>query len=341
MMKALLIFLMYTFIFNSFAISSQTSQISSPFCLDLEVELTSIKWSPDDEWVAIGGNGGIYLFDSSFENNQNLSVNADDFVITLDWNDTGSQIAALYTNGDIMIWDISTKEVVTHIETNLVRPADLDWNFNNEKIAINNEYGQILIYNLNDSLLYPIELDDDYLQMGNLQWHTNNTWLVFDGGFAIVIWDTESNMSIERIYTNNSLLATWNPVNTDSLILAGQDPTHMVFPNQVAIYSWDLITRDFDILGIYQEQTGTSSTRLYSFAWQPIGQFFAVHSLDGKIRVWKFGDKNIQYEIEAPERFSWGDIRTYNGLAWSNKGNRLGDVGVDGQACIWDMSHLE
>jgi len=174
-------------------------------------------------------------------------------------------------------------------------------------------------------------------------WHI--PFLAFYALDKIIIWDVEKNELNNSLRVSSHFTPLWYH-DSYNLILGGSIPNSLTidFPNYFAIFTWDIESYQIDInvtLQYEQFEEYYSVTQFYSLVLHPNGDIISGYAFNDRVYIWSLSDKNFFVEFQSLPRGEWFEFPAYNSLAWSPDGQFLGNVGADGQACIWDMSHLE
>ncbi len=342
-MKKLLLTITLCFLsFGYFQQSTVLAQIiPNPDCLSLDGVLTSIAWSPDNQFIALGGQTGVHIYTNTLEYVYSYQTNNDNFVYSFEWNVDSSKLATLYSDGDVYIWDMINKDEYVMIDSELSNVAMLDWSPDNTKLAMSSRLGQLSLYNILTDNLVILGANNEYQTIDSISWNTDSNLLSFNTGESIIIWDTEINEEFAKLRTGYDFIVNWDD---NSLLFSGRlsnGINNIDFPSYFVVYNWNIEPHNIEIIVANTYQSSSYLTRFYSFVIHPNKNIVSGYAFNDKIYIWKLDDKNFSLEIDGLVRGEWVGMPAYNSLAWSPDGQFIGNVGPSGQACIWDMSSLE
>lgn len=316
-----------------------------PNCHNHEDVQTTISWSPNNRWLIVGGKNGVHLYTASFDYIRSIYTSGDNFVYSVDWDSSGNKLAILYADGKVLITNVEVEDTDVYWDTELASVVMLDWSPNDRLILVSSRRGNIASYNTDTNESTQLELDEEYRSIEGISWSFDNRFIAFYAVDKIIVWDMEENKLYKSLRVASHLIPYWYQ-NSYDLILGGSIPNNLTidFPNYFAIFTWHIENQQIDInttLQYEQFEEYYSVTQFYSLKLHPNGDIISGYAFNNQIYIWRFSDKNFFIEFPALPRGEWFEFPAYNSLAWSPDGRFLGNVGADGQACIWDMSSLE
>eukprot|EP00903_Cladosiphon_okamuranus_P008272 g7961.t1 len=107
-----------------------------------------VKWQPEGNLLATAGqNGLVHIFDRHGQRVDEISLQGQGQILSLDWDVDGECLAVLQEgNGVIPLWDSSSRSTLS-IDTNLKDPTFMAWSAVGPQLAVGTAKGNILMYN--------------------------------------------------------------------------------------------------------------------------------------------------------------------------------------------------
>ncbi|CAM9307951.1 unnamed protein product [Choristocarpus tenellus] len=116
-----------------------------------------IKWQPEGNLLATAGkNCLVHIFDRHGQRVDEISLQGNGAITSLDWDMDGDSLAVLQEgNGIIPIWDSSSRKILS-VDTNLKDPTFMAWSKVGPQLAVGTAKGNLLIYNKNTRKKIPV-----------------------------------------------------------------------------------------------------------------------------------------------------------------------------------------
>jgi WD40 repeat protein len=311
-------------------------------CFSVADGLSIIEWNYNGDLIAIGGEGGIYIYNTDFEFLFSLIIPDENYAISLDWDINENYLIVLYPSGNIYVWDVEHKKVILNWFVSTYTPRDIAW-IPDHSLITTLGYGGLLSYNtLNDAQYSSYSDESPFLAASNLEL-INNHYAIFQfvstSSAPVIIFDLENFSEIKYIDEVVLFIFTWD-MNNEKIFWAGHNLSDRETPLQNEIYTTDKNGGNKEFFASFipnPDNTLTSGRGFYSLSLNTDSTYLATFGFDQWIYIWKVDDKTLVTSFEG----LFVEPPAYDSLAWSPDGQFLGNVGANGQACIWDMSHLE
>ena len=185
----------------------------------------ALDFSPDDQFLAMGGTGGVwlwYLADGFLEDTLEMRETR---VTALDYSSTGDLLAAASDDGTVWVWRLPEKQVVLRLGGHAEQVNDVRFSPDGSMIATASNDGTINVWEIRD-------LSSENSEVTNLFTLDHRDWVTgiaftpdssqlvsgsFDG--RIVVWDLEDPNEIKVLFhqTQNPVLAVQISPHGDSL----------------------------------------------------------------------------------------------------------------------------
>lgn len=311
-------------------------------CFSVADGLSIIEWNYNGDLIAIGGEGGVYIYNTDFEFLFSLVVPNENYAISLDWNTNENYLAVLYPSGNIYVWDVEHKKIILKWFVSTYTPRDIAWVPDYSLITAIG-YGGLLSYNtLNDTLDSNYSPESPLFVASNLEL-VDNHYVIFQfvstSSAPVIIFDLENFSEIKHIDEDVLFIFAWD-INNEKIFWAGHNLSDRVTPSQNEIYTTDKNgdNKEFFVsVTPNPDNTLTSGRGFYSLSLNKTSTYLAAFGFDQWVYIWNIADKTLIASFEG----LFVEPPAYDSLAWSPDSKFLGIVGANGQACIWDMSSLE
>jgi WD40 repeat protein len=299
-----------------------------------------VEWSHSGNILAIGGDGGLWLYDEDFTETvhfqsfgghiSSLSWSPDDrmfavmldfFFLTSDPNDNHTDVATL---------DSSTGQILTQVSEELFS-TPVVWNPDGSSIAIGDDQGTVHIYHSitgEEILSFSEEVEDNPWQPNSataLCWSGNQNRLVTRHFLGLYIVDDETGES-EGFFRIPSLFAGTGACNPEGTILVTTDSYYINLETGEYIPEW----------------MANDSTYTFAISWSPDGNRFITNSENHVVEIWdaQTGERLATLEGGGIQ-FEAGYNQYHDSLAWSPDGTIFAEAGQDGIVRIWDAETYE
>lgn len=253
-------------------------------------ENLALQVSPNGTLIAMGTlSGELVLYDANTGRERQTFQHESD-VIDLQWSPNGDRIAAISFYGQLSVWDtVSNMLLVSSrhlLSDGLIRVI---WSPDGTQIAVTSQSGGTLVIDsLTGQELYHLQTGDT----ADSFW-APSPYLVTADVVGVRVWDGETEMS-----------RTLGTVNNE---INGNLPSRIAYSssvNLIAVYgitapTVDSVGRTTDVGQVLQTYSFPSFELLHSIElslpphtsvvrikWSADGQFLAVSTTDGFIRIW-------------------------------------------------------
>lgn len=280
--------------------------------------LWTTDWSPNGKYIAIGGNVDTLKIYSESKLKLYKSFPIKNTITRIKWHSTKNIIAVATQNSEdkTSIINLDTNE---KIELNGISPEGargIDWNYTGEYLAVADNDGQILIYNIKGEMIRKfVNQINSTKSITAIDWHPKKNMLttVTD---RIRFYDMEGNLlkSIKHRPEDVMLLSiAWH--NSGDLFVTGD-------------YGDD---KDKSLLQYWNEQgeliksIDRSKGEYRNLAWNPKGNKLA--SASDALRIWD-SKGNLISEGNSID-YLWG-------VSWNEQGNRIITSSMEERIILWN-----
>ena len=301
----LIFFLAIVFCDKSFSQNSETKEI-----------LWTTDWSPNGEFIAIGGNIGTLNIYSSIDFKLYESILIANTITRVKWHPSKNMIAITtqISNEKSFILNLETNQ---KIELNGISPdgaRGVDWNNSGEYLAIADNDGQILIYNINGELLRKFN-NENTKGITAIDWHPLKNVLTTVGD-KIRLFDFEGNLikSIKHRPEEVLILSiTWH--KSGEFFVTGDYGDEQ---NKSLLQYWSEkgeLIKSIDI----------SKGEYRNLSWNPKGNRLATAS--DALRIWDTKG-NLISEGKSKD-YLWG-------VSWNEQGNKIITSSMEQRIILWN-----
>lgn len=300
-----------------FLIIVLSTQIFGQNTLTKEI-LWTADWSPNGEYIAIGGNVDSLKIYNKGNLKIHKSIPVKNTITRIKWHPSINIIAVTtqMSNEKSFIFNFETNE---KIELSGISPdgaRGIDWNYTGEYLAVADNDGQILLYDINGKLLRKFVNEVNLTKaITAIDWHSKKNILttVTD---KIRFFDIEGNLlkSIRHRQENVMLLSiAWH--KTGDFFVTGdygdeKDKSLLQYWNEQG----ELI-KSIDI----------SKGEYRNLAWNPKGDRLA--SASDLLRIWDTNG-NLISKGNSKDNL-WG-------VSWNEKGNRIITSSMEQKILVWN-----
>ena len=295
------------------------------FCNQTFAQNTLIKeilwttdWSPNGKYIAIGGNIDTLKIYSKSNLNPYKSLPIKNTITRVKWHPTNNIIAVATQNSEdkTSIINLDSNE---KIELNGISPEGargIDWNYTGEYLAVADNEGQILIYNIKGELIRRfLNQSNSTKSITAIDWHPKKNILttVTD---KIRFFDIEGNLlkSIKHRPENVMILSVaWH--NSGDFLVTGDYGDE---ENKSLLQYWNEqgeLIKSIDI----------SKGEYRNLAWNPKGDRLA--SASNALRIW---DKKGNLISEGNSKdYLWG-------VSWNEQGTQIITSSLKQRIILWN-----
>ncbi len=273
-------------------------------------------WSPDGKYIALGGNIDslkIY-FGKNYKPYKSFPVK--NTITRVKWHPTKNIIAVAtqLSEGKSCMMNLDTDE---QIELSGISPdgaRGIDWNYSGEYLAVADNDGQILIFNIKGALVKTIK-NENKLSITAVDWHPTKNILITVGD-KIRIFDVEGKLlhSIKHRQEEVLLLCVaWH--NSGKFFVTGDYGDTL---NKSLLQYWDEngnLLKSIDI----------SKGEYRNVSWNSKGNRLATAS--DALRIWD--EKGNLVSEGKSKNYLWG-------VSWNKKGNRMITSDMEQHITLWD-----
>jgi WD40 repeat protein len=253
----------------------------------------------------------------------------------VDWNDDGSQLAAVGLRGGsdegyIFVLDAATGETLYHFETPYGGFATVDWSPDSRFIAVGSYDQTVKIIDVQSRETVATLVGHRWV-VDSLEWNSDGTRLVSSssGDQQVILWDATTYEQIHRIEIGDPWTVAFSP-DDQSIAMAGL-PGLFVFPA-------DLVIPEGSERGQYERGDGYLGT----FAWSHDGTRIAFGNItfqpttgerpNPQVHVVDSSDGTVLSNFEVPQG------EKIFGIAWSPDDELIATYSIDGSVRIWEAA---
>ena len=221
----------------------------------------------------------------------------------LAWAPCDFRIASGDTDGNIIIWNFETKELIIKIDAHSSRVRSVAWSPDGTKLVSGSSDGFVKTWNtitgelLNKSNnFFQKEEGDGRPTIHSVKWSPNGKQLASCRGNQSVIWSAPSNQS-NSIY--KEIVVLKGHTDTVRSVAWSRDGNQFAScSNDKSIIIWDAkkwVVRSHLKLN---EEDMPKDTSIFCVHFSPKGDFIATKSTDNSVRIWRLEDDRCIVKIE-------------------------------------------
>jgi WD40 repeat protein len=274
--------------------------------------INDVAWSPDGDWLAIGGGAGIWLYASNFDPQFLLEGPVQQF----HWLADSLTIVARDDSGTFTVWNTDMCEVITTFEISGAAPRDFVISPDNTPIAVGSGR-TIRIHDLATGE-ERLRLEGATGTIETLLWTADGHIIANDSHHSLRTWDVNTSAEVAVLdegWTVNAF--DISPTTGDVAISGPHDTMYWIDPATLEIQTeWVNETYGFstelafssdgaylaggftsETVVIWDAETGQALQTLdagyedyfsatVNITWSPDGQMIVASGSDGIIRVW-------------------------------------------------------
>lgn len=282
--------------------------------------LWTAAWSPDDAYIAIGGDqGDLKLFDGkTFELLKTYPMEG--LILSrLKWHPHEPKLAVVTqsTTFKAKILDVEQDQwmELTGLQSGF---RGLDWNYSGEYLAVSEFEGPVSIFDLTGKQISTFIGDPK--GVAGLDWHPKKN-IIATVGSQIGIYDYKGDtlLRFEPREVETFLLSVeWHQSGD---FFAVGDYGDLAKAENKLIQFWT-------VEGKLIQQIEGSTGEYRNIRWSPDGKKLAAAT--DALRIWN-KDGELLHESESSSDYLWG-------IDWNSTGNRIITTSQDGVISLWDES---
>jgi WD40 repeat protein len=275
----------------------------------------TIEWSPDGQYIAIGGDDStLYLYDGRDQQLlKTFSLNG--MIKNVSWHPQ-SKVLAIATHLNTQLLDIETESFTTIAGVRGGRAVG--WNFNGELLALADGRGEVQLMDKTGRHIRKITKHNNHSYLA-LDWHPSRNILVAASD-EILIFDTSGKqlqMILHRKEPAGILTVKWHPSGT---FFASGDYGHENEGIPTLLQFWDLNGK------LLQTIRG-SKAEYRTIGWNKNGTLLATASDSLRIRS---QDGTLLHSARSNDQL-WA-------LDWSPKGTHIITSSYSNAIDVWDTT---
>jgi len=280
--------------------------------------LWTTDWSPDGKFIAFGGNLDTLKIYSEKNLNPYKSIPVKNTITRVKWHPSKSILAVATQLSE-------DKSAIINLETNKkielsgISPdgaRGMDWNYSGEYLAVADNDGQILIYNIEGELIREFKNENNSSKgITAVDWHPVKNMLITVSD-KIRVFDIEGNLlkTIKHRPEQVMLLSVaWH--KSGAFFVTGDYGDDQ---DKSLLQYWDeqgKLLKSIDI----------SKGEFRNLSWNPKGNRLATAS--DALRIW---DTNGNLIAEGNSKdYLWG-------ISWNKKGNRIVTSSLEQRIIVWN-----
>lgn len=280
--------------------------------------LWTVAWSPDDQYIAVGGEKGVLKIYDGIAFNLLMSFPIEEVIISrVKWHPYENKLAVITQSDSFKakILDLDKKEWIDleGLETSL---RGLDWNYSGDFLAVSEFEGEISIFSANGKKVSRFLADPK--SVTGIDWHPTKNILTAVGsqiGIFSYLGDT-LNIFAPRAEEVLILCVEWHPTG-DFFAIGDYGEAQNAENKLIQIWNTDAEKT---------VETPSADVEYRNIRWSPNGKKLA--SANDALRIWDM-DGQLLYKSKPSEDYLWG-------LDWNSKGNKIITASYQGEIIVWD-----
>jgi WD40 repeat protein len=290
--------------------------------LDLiQHEVDSIAFSPDGNWLAVGENLVVEIWDLSDLSGKPYELEHEVAVTAMAFSRDGNQLATGTFYGRVRLWDMQRLVLQRELTSEDGSPiSSMAFSADGDLLAVGSEDTNVQIWNIQKLATEPLYLD--YLDGTSLAFSPNDQWFATGGGnTTIQLWDVQNSFAKAQTLKGFERGVTLMLFSPDSQRLVAQDGngiTHLL--NMHELFSEPMILNEDP--GYYS----LDFVKIIDDRW------IVANSWDQPIRMWDMHNPQLDPIIlRKSSDYTVGDVVVSPNRHW------LAAVGEDQQWEFWNL----
>lgn len=280
--------------------------------------LWTTDWSPNGKFIAICGN--VNALNIYFEKNLKLykSIPIKNTITRVKWHRKKNIVAVVtqFSSSKTSLINLDTDKIIELIGISPDGARGVDWNYTGEYLAVADNDGQVLIYNIKGELIRVFKNEENSTKsITAIDWHPKKNILITVSD-QIRFFDIEGNLIMKKRHRPEQVLilsVAWHKSGT--FFVTGDYGDEQV---KSLLQYWDG-------QGNHIKSIDTSKGEYRNLSWNPRGNRLATAS--DTLRIWDTKGRLI----------SEGDSKNYLwGVSWNEKGNRIITSSMEQKIILWN-----
>lgn len=300
--------------FVNHEINQNTDRFDAPF------QLLSVRYSPQNHWIAMGGESKEGLLWSP-ESGETITLTGhEDKIYYFDFTHDGKRVATASKDNTARVWDCVTGRMIRVLEGHEGFVHMVDFGPNDNRIVTASSDGTARIWSL-DGKANVVMRGHEKPVISAMFNRAGDLVLTGSSDRTFRIWDAATGELMETVLTGHEdgiSSACWSPDES-----------------QILTTSWDSTARLFDAVSL--EETNVLRAHkemIYRGSFSPDGEYVATPSIDGTVGIWDAKDGELLYRVIGHEASIWS-------ADFNSDGSALATASYDRTARIWDLHELD
>ncbi len=196
--------------------------------------ITVLSYSPNNETLAVGDEGSVWLVDLATGSIREKLVDGD-MGWSLAWTEDGSRLAIGLGSGDVVVWDVASnsEDYRLDIEDGDVAVTSVEWSSDGTMLATGSASGAAQLWSTDNWQPVGRELRAHGSYVIDTRFSEDGKWLAtFGGDGAAALWDIEMGRQLgtSLVGSMNEWGGIWLSPNADRLVTYQTDGTIWEWP---------------------------------------------------------------------------------------------------------------
>ena len=298
------------------------------FVFKIDLSLGSLSWSPNSQFLAVGGRGKIWILRApTFEIDRTLNGEQED-VSGLEWSPDGTLLASGGKDGTLQIWSGDA------LQRKLFQGGwilDLAWNSDGSSIMAVDYTGLAKEWDVQGFLRASIQLDGDGL---GVDWSPKGRYFAVttgQDGSRLLLFDEQSG---QLRWRRRDVASDYKPpfgYGLDEVNCVRYSPSGSLLATahqdgRILVSSASTGER---LMAVQLYTAGIGGAR--HVAWSPGGEWLASCGEDGRVFCIDYPKAKQRIQLINADKPIWS-------VGWSPDGKWLAAVGEEGRVWIWSTS---